>query len=126
MKEKITVRPPIWIGHTGPIGVPDLEAAIDFYETLGLRLIHRNEHIAALQLRGGTHLVLDGSREVESRGGAPFDLMVEDLTACHTRLVDDGLEPSPIEQLRNHARFWITDPGGVRIPVHDSHVVGPA
>ena len=119
-------RPPAWIGHIGPIGVADVDASIEFYEALGLRLIHRNEQIAAMQLRGGTHLVIDTSGEIEPAADAPFDLMVDDLAAHHARLVAAGLAPTPIEQLRNHARFWVTDPSGGRVPVYDSHVVGPA
>ena len=119
-------RPDVWIGHIGPVGATDPDASIDFYEAIGLRLIHRNDQIAALQLRGGTHLVLDTSGTVEPAETAPFDLMVADLRAHRARLVAAGLAPSPVEQLRNHARFWVTDPSGTRVPVYDSHVVGLA
>lgn len=119
-------RPPVWIGHAGPVGATDPDASIEFYEALGLRFIHRNDRIAALQLRGGTHLVVDTSGEVETTDAAPFDLMVDDIAAYHRHLVAAGLQPAPIEQLRAHQRFWITDPSGHRIRVHDSHVVGPA
>ena len=117
-------RPKVWVGHAGPVRVPDLDRAIDFYSVLGLRLIHRSERMAALQLRGGTHLVLEpGSGEL---GEAPFDLMVDDLDDCRSELVEAGLVPTEIEQLRAHARFTITDPAGTEIRVYDSHVVGPA
>jgi ketosteroid isomerase-like protein len=119
-----TERPKVWVGHAGPLRVPDLDRAIDFYSALGLRLIHRSERMAALQLRGGTHLALEpGSGEP---GVAPFDLMVDDLDGYRSELVEAGLAPTTIEQLRAHARFTIIDPAGTEVRVHDSHVVGPA
>ena len=117
-------RPGVWVGHAGPICVPDLEEGIVFYSTLGLHLIHRSDELAALQLRGGTHLVL--LRGVDEPGEAPFDLMVDDIDAYRTALVDAGLDPTAVEQLRAHSRFSITDPGGTTVRIHDSHVVGPA
>ena len=117
-------RPDVWVGHAGPICVPDLDDGIEFYSALGLHPIHRTGELAALQLRGGTHLVL-----LSGRGGfdaATFDLMVDDLSGYRTRLLEEGLDPTAIEQLRAHARFTVTDPGGTTIQIHDSHVVGPA
>jgi catechol 2,3-dioxygenase-like lactoylglutathione lyase family enzyme len=116
-------RPDVWVGHAGPICVPDLDDGIEFYSALGLHLIHRNDELAALQLRGGTHLVLLHGRS--EPGDAPFDLMVDDLEGHRTVLIDAGLEPTAIEQLGPHARFTITDPGGATVQIHDSHVVGP-
>lgn len=126
MDDAMSDRPPVWIGHAGPLHTPDLDTSIGFYEALGLRLIHRNEHMAALQLRGGTHLVLQASDDPNERNDAPFDLMVEDLSAYRRELVDAGQHPSSIEQLRNHQRFTIADPAGTEVHVYDSHVVGPA
>ena len=119
-----TDRPGVWVGHAGPVCVPDLDAGIEFYSTLGLHPIHRNEELAALQLRGGTHLVL--VRGDGGPGEAPFDLMVDDIATYHSTLVAAGLAPAAIERAGAHARFTITDPAGVTIRVHDSHVVGPA
>lgn len=119
-------RPTIWIGHAGPIVVPDLDEGIAFYESLGLRRIHGNDELAALQLRGGTHLVLLAADRDCVPGEAPFDLMVDDLEALYDVASSAGLAPSPIERAGAHARFVITDPGGNRVRVHDSHVVGPA
>ena len=117
-------RPGVWVGHAGPICVPDLDDGIEFYSILGLHLIHRNDELAALQLRGGTHLVL--LQAPGEPGEAPFDLMVDDIAGYRTALIDAGLQPTAVEQLRAHARFTITDPGGTTIRIHDSHVVGPA
>ena len=122
-------RPKIWIGHAGPLVVPNLEHAISFYEALGLRRIHGNDELVALQLRGGTHLVLlAGSADDESATpvNAPFDLMVDDLEDLRARMVGAGYRASSIESSGAHRRFVVTDPGGNRIRVHDTHVVGPA
>ncbi len=119
-------RPPVWIGHAGPLVVPDLKRGIEFYESLGLRHIHGNDELAALQLRGGTHLVLLASADAAAAGEAPFDLMVDDLDALHGQADRAGLAPSPIERSGAHHRFVVADPGGNRVRVHDSHVVGPA
>ena len=117
------------IVHLGLLVGSELDSTIRFYEALGLRLIHRNGQMAALQLRGGTHLVLQASddpNDPNERTDAPFDLMVEDLSAYRRALIDAGLHPSSIEQLRNHQRFTIADPAGTEVHVYDSHVVGPA
>ena len=118
-------RPTIWAGHLGPILVDDLPAAVRFYEALGLRAVHQQDAMAALQLRGGTHLVVlqgDPGDPVE----ADFDFMVDDLAGLRDSLLAAGYAPAPIEQLRNHQRFIVADPTGRRIRIHDSHVVGPA
>lgn len=117
-------RPRVWVGHAGPVCVPDLDEGIEFYSILGLHLIHRNDELAALQLRGGTHLVL--LRGHGEPGESPFDLMVDDIDAYRSSLIGAGLTPDAIEQLGAHTRFTVTDPAGMTIRVHDSHVVGRA
>ena len=119
-------RPEIWIGHAGPLVVPELRRAVEFYETLGLRWIHGTDELAALQLRGGTHLVLLAGSASDRPVDAPFDLMVDDVERLRGRAVTAGFEATPIERCKAHARFVVTDPGGNKIRVHDSHVVGPA
>ncbi len=122
-------RPPIWTGHLGPLEVADLDRAVDFYRTLGLRVAFQRDWAAAMELRGGTHVVLvkgDGtSPPPNGVRPAPFDFMVEDLPATRARLIDAGLDPEPIESLENHDRFRLLDPDGHQLSVFDSHVVGP-
>jgi catechol 2,3-dioxygenase-like lactoylglutathione lyase family enzyme len=115
-------RPPVWIGHAR-LRASDLDRSADFWGTVGMREIERNEQVVVLELRGGTHLVLlpgvpDGSAD------APFDLMVEDLEATHAEWERLGLDVSPIEHGRIHSAFVLRDPDGNNITVNSSHVVG--
>src|SRR5436189_5837366 len=66
-------RPPVWIGHAR-LTASDLDRSADFWRTVGMREIERNQQVVVLELRGGTHLVLVPG----APGGgadAPFDLM---------------------------------------------------
>ena len=115
-------RPPVWIGHA-VLTVADLGRSADFWRTVGMREIERNEHVAVLELRGGTHLVLvPGTSSTSS--DVSFDLMVEDLEATHAEWSRCGLDVSPIERGRIHSSFVLRDPDGYRVTVNNSHVVG--
>jgi catechol 2,3-dioxygenase-like lactoylglutathione lyase family enzyme len=115
-------RPPVWIGHA-VLTVSDVNRAADFWRELGMREIERNPHVAVLELRGGTHLVLvPGAPSADT--DAPFDLMVDDLDATHALWTARGLEPSPIERGRIHATFTVREPDGYRVTISSSHVVG--
>ena len=115
-------RPAVWIGHA-VLPVRDLERAAAFWRELGMRDIERNENVAILELRGGTHLILvPGTPPTDA--DAPFDLMVEDIDAAHARYTKAGLDPSPIEHGRIHSAFTVVDPSGYRVTVNSSHVVG--
>ena len=111
----------MWIGHAA-LGVSDVATAADFWTKLGLREVHRDDEVAIMELRGGTHLVLFPDADVQSN--ASFDLMVDDLAATRAQWSDLGLEVSPIEQGSIHAAFVVRDPDGRRVVVNDSHVVG--
>jgi catechol 2,3-dioxygenase-like lactoylglutathione lyase family enzyme len=115
-------RPPVWIGHT-VLTVTDVGESADFWRDLGMREIERNDHVAVLELRGGTHLLLlPGTPPGDA--GAPFDLMVEDLDATHSEWTARGLDVSAIERGRIHASFTVRDPNGYRVTVNSSHVAG--
>ena len=89
-----------------------------------MRPVERNEHVAVLELRGGTHIVLvPGGRSDTT--DAPFDLMVEDLEATHAAWDAKGLRVSAIEHGRIHSAFSLRDPDGYVIEVNSSHVIGP-
>ncbi len=104
--------------------VSDVGRSADFWRAVGMREIHRDEQVAVLELRGGTHLVLlpkQPSTETKPNG---FDLMVEDVEATHARWTSLGFEVGPIEKSRVHRTFRLTDPDGCAITINDSHVVG--
>jgi catechol-2,3-dioxygenase len=115
-------RPPVWIGHAR-LTVSDLGRSAEFWRAVGMREIERNEHVAVLELRGGTHLVLLPGTPSGSTD-APFDLMVEDLEATHAEWERGGLDVSPIERGRIHSAFVLHDPDGNRVTVNSSHVLG--
>jgi catechol 2,3-dioxygenase-like lactoylglutathione lyase family enzyme len=115
-------RPPVWIGHA-VLTVSDVNRSADFWRDLGMREVERNPHVAVLELRGGTHLVLvPGAPEADA--DAPFDLMVDDLEAIRSQWQARGLQPSEIQRGRIHSAFTVCDPDGYRITVNSSHVVG--
>jgi catechol 2,3-dioxygenase-like lactoylglutathione lyase family enzyme len=115
-------RPPVWIGHA-VLQVGNLDRSADFFREIGMREIDRNDRVAILELRGGTHLVLiPGTRSENAE--TPFDLMVDDLDATHAQYRERGLDPSPIEQGSIHAAFTVRDPDGYLVTVNSSHVVG--
>ena len=115
-------RPSVWIGHT-VLTVGDVDRSADYWQGLGMREVERNQRVAVLELRGGTHLVLVPGTPAED-ADAPFDLMVEDVDATHAAWEARGLDPSPIERGRIHAAFTLRDPDGYRVTVNSSHVVG--
>ena len=117
-------RPPVWIGHVGPHVVPDIEAAVGFYETIGMRTVARPEKMAIMELRGGTHLIVREGDGGEA-GSAPFDLMVDDVDATHATYGDAGLAPSGISRGTIHDSFTVTDPGGWVVTINSSHAIGP-
>ena len=115
-------RPPVWIGHARLLA-SDLVRSADFWRTVGMREIERNDQVVVLELRGGTHLVLLAGTP-SGDANAPFDLMVEDLDATHAAWERLGLDVSPIERGRIHSSFVLRDPDGNKVAVNSSHVVG--
>lgn len=117
-------RPQMAVGHV-PLFVADIAASADFFAALGLRHIGTYERVAILELRGGTHLVvLPAERPLAAGARAPFDLMVDDVDACHATLAARGLQPSAIRANDSHRQFDIVEPGGHRVSVISSHASG--
>jgi catechol 2,3-dioxygenase-like lactoylglutathione lyase family enzyme len=115
-------RPPVWIGHAVLL-VSDVNRSADFWREVGMREVERNPHVAVLEMRGGTHLVLvPGAPPADA--DAPFDLMVDDLDTTHDQWTARGFAPSPIEHGNIHAAFTVRDPDGYRVTVNSSHVIG--
>jgi catechol 2,3-dioxygenase-like lactoylglutathione lyase family enzyme len=117
----VSGRPPVWIGHA-VLTVSDVERAATFFRAVGMREVERNTEVAIMELRGGTHLVLVPGDVTP--GDAPFDLMVEDLSAIHTQWTEQGLAPGEISHDRIHDSFVVTDPDGHRLTIRNSHVIG--
>lgn len=116
-------RPGIAIGHVELL-VTDVPQAVEYFVQLGMRHIHHDQDFAVLELRGGTHLVLEnpeGGETVPAGQTPPFDLMVNDLEAAHQRSVGLGMKPSEIETGRIHDNFYLEGPDGYNIRVTSSH-----
>jgi catechol 2,3-dioxygenase-like lactoylglutathione lyase family enzyme len=128
--------PPVAIGHLA-LTVADLEASYRFYVDLGLRSFGKDEAMAILEMRGGTHLLLfkrggpaDGPSEgpFDAAKAESIDLMIagrslEELEAFRGRLVERGHSPAPIPDQRffGHYVFKAKDPDGNEVTVSTSH-----
>ena len=113
-------RPGVWVGHV-VLKTPRLGASETFMQTLGMRPIFKNDGVAILELRGGTHIVLEQCT-ADVDGDAEFDLMVEDVDQAHAEYQRVGLAPSEISRGRIHDAFTVRDPGGATITINSSHV----
>lgn len=121
--EKLDKRPGVAIGHVDLV-VTDVPYAVDYFVQLGMRPIHHDHEFAVLELRGGTHLVLEtpeGNTSIEPGQTPPFDLMVDDLQRVHHHCGDLGWNPSNIETGRIHDNFYLQGPDGYRIRLTSSH-----
>ncbi|MCY3883918.1 MAG: VOC family protein [Gammaproteobacteria bacterium] len=118
-------RPSFAVGHI-QLRVNDVEAEMAFYTDHGLREIVNRKNFGILELRGGTHLVLNHVDESEpATTVAPFDLMADDINAAHTRFVERGDQTSDIEHGSIHSSFTVQGPSGYSLRVTSSHVAGP-
>src|SRR5215510_11145647 len=117
-------RPSVAVGHVW-LKVTELPQATQYFVTLGLRLVHQAQTVAVLELRGGTHLVLQPTQEAIPAGtNAPFDLMVDDIVATRQQWDALGLSPSVLESGRVHQSFTLSGPDGYVLMVTSSHTGG--
>lgn len=118
-------RPPMWLGHI-ELHVPDVAAAKAFFLSLGMRdAVPRLQERAILELRAGTHLVIEPSEEpVASGTPAPFDLMVDDVEAMHADLSARGLPTTALHEGRIHTSFTVHEPNGYVVTYNSSHNTG--
>ena len=115
-------RPPVWVGHI-LLGATDIERSNDYYAKLGMRPLEKGEDYAVLELRGGTHLVLNKQEEAVAEGSAAsFDVMVEDIDVAWKEYDELGLEPSEIHEQQIHPFFTLRDPSGFTVLVISTHV----
>src|SRR5204862_8191043 len=102
MSDAMDQRPPVAVGHVR-LNVVDVGAAARWLETVGLRPIVTRDELAVSDLHGGTHVVVGrGEQPPAPGGGAPFDLMVDDVDAAHRDYAEKGVSPSPIRRRRIH------------------------
>ena len=114
--------PPVWVGHTFH-GVADVAKACDFYVKIGMRHLVSGDGFSVLELRGGTHMVLQKQDESPATGAQlSFDVMVEDIDVAWKEYGALGLEPGEIERGSIHDCFTLRDPSGYAVKVNSSHV----
>ncbi len=113
--------PPVWVGHV-MLGATDVAKSCDYFVKLGMRHIVSGEGFAVLELRGGTHLVLE-KRDAPAEGSsAPFDIMVEDIDVAWKEYDALGIKPTEIHRGDIHDFFTVRDPSGLTVLVNSSHV----
>lgn len=110
-------RPRFGIGHIA-FPATDVSELVDFYTTIGMRLVVNMGRAAILELRGGTHLILQQS----SDANGTLDLIVDDTRAT---LEAAGGKPGSITRGHPHDRFTATDPQGNTLLINSNHAIGP-
>ena len=114
-------RPKLAVGHVS-LAVDDVDDAYAFFVRHGMRDIFKGEEFGVLELRGGTHLVLNrANSEIEAGCKAPFDLMVDDVDEAREELTSAGVTATEIARGRIHDTFHIEGPSGYRFAVTSSH-----
>ena len=110
MSQTLDQRPPVAVGHVR-LPATDVAAAERWLESVGLRPIFADAHLAVLELRGGTHVVVRKAEQPPASGSAaPFDLMVDDIEAARSDYAAKGLGPSDISNGRIHDSFHLSGP----------------
>lgn len=113
-------RPRFAIGHMSmPAG--DVVSLTRFYGRLGMRVVVESPNFAILEIRGGTHLILQPG----PAGQGELDLMVDDIDDTRDAFIAEGVQVSRITRGNPHDRFATTDPEGNRLSVSSSHAMGP-
>lgn len=107
------------IGHVS-IEVNNVDRLTDFYTSVGMRLVVNMGRASIVELRGGTHLILQSGRG----GQATLDLIVEDIDKTHDVLRTAGADVGPIRRGSPHDSFVATDPEGNTLQVHSTHAIG--
>lgn len=113
-------RPGVWVGHV-VMRAPDVGAADAWMQGVGMRSIVSRDDIAVLELRGGTHLVIQPGPDAAG-ADIGFDLMVDDLDATHADYAARGLDPSGITRGGIHDSFTVAAPSGHTVTVNSTHV----
>lgn len=113
-------RPRLWVGHI-LMQTDQLDASEEFMTKIGMRPIFKGDDVAILELRGGTHIVLERKDDCKI-GDVDFDLMVEDIDMTHAEFTALGVQPTLIVADRIHRSFKVTEPSGNTIAFNSTHV----
>ncbi len=114
-----TSRPRFAIGHVALVA-DDVSALAAFYAATGMRLVVDFGHMAIVELRGGTHIVIHQGEP----GKGSLDLIVDDIDQTHEHFVALGAAVTDIVRGNPHDRFDTTDPEGNELIVRSNHAVG--
>lgn len=118
--DPVDQRPRFGIGHIA-FPATDVSELVDFYTTIGMRLVVNMGRAAILELRGGTHLILQQS----SDANGTLDLIVDDIDDTRATLEAAGGNPGSITRGHPHDRFTATDPQGNTLLINSNHAIGP-
>ena len=117
-------RPPVAIGHVH-LPVKNVPTTSAFLQELGLRQVFAKDTFAVLELRGGTHLIIQKSRKRTKAGTrAPVDFMVDDVKKARAKYAKMGLKPTRIKSGTIHSSFFIPGPDGWSFKITSSHTAG--
>ena len=119
-------RPPVAVGHVH-LPVKNVPTTSAFLQELGLRAVFENKKqtFAVLELRGGTHLIIEKSRKRTKEGAqAPVDFMVDDVKKARTQYAKMGMKPTRIKTGTIHSSFFIPGPDGWSFKITSSHTRG--
>jgi catechol-2,3-dioxygenase len=123
--------------------VADLKGSCQFYLNLGIPPFAIEQHVAIIELRGGTHLLLLEVDQLAAEGVAQtltgqfhkrfseqFDLMIKgkglnELQKYRLELISRGIAAGeiPDETFFGHHLFCIKDPDGNGITIYTSHSI---
>ncbi len=112
------------VGHVR-LPVKNVLTTSAFLQEIGLRKIFEKDTLAVLELRGGTHLILEKSRNRTKPGTqAPVDFMVDDVKKARLKYAKMGMKPTRIKSGTIHSSFFIPGPDGWSFKITSSHTSG--
>ncbi len=118
--DRTDARPRFGIGHLS-MTATDVSALTAFYGRIGMRVVVDTDGFAILELRGGTHLILQPG----PAGQGTLDLIVGDIDDTHRVLDEAGGRPGRITRGFPHDRFTARDPEDNVLFVNSDHSIGP-
>ena len=124
MAKTIDNRPPVAVGHVR-LPVKNVLTTSAFLQQLGLLMVFEKDTFAVLELRGGTHLILEKSRKRTKPGTqAPVDFMVDDVKNARAKFAKMGMKPTRIKSGTIHSSFFIPGPDAWTFKITSSHTSG--